>query len=72
MEPEPVKGLIIKNSVSSLGMPNRLKIGDAKLDIIDERPLACNSSTIEKIATRYGKVFMHKSIDCLAPSTKDS
>ena len=52
IEPEPVNGRMIKNSVNSLGIPKILKIGEARLDITRERPLACKSSTIEKIATK--------------------
>ena len=52
IEPEPVNGRMIKNSVSSDGMPNRLKIGEVIFEIKIDSPLACKSSTIEKIATR--------------------
>ncbi len=52
IEPEPVNGRMIKNSVSSDGMPKRLKTGDAIFEIKTESPLACKSSTIENIATR--------------------
>ena len=52
IEPEPVKGLMIKNSVSSLGIPKTLNIGEAIVEIAFDSPLACKSSTMEKIATR--------------------
>ena len=52
IDPEPVNGRIIKNSVSSLGIPKILNIGEARLEMTDERPLACKSSTIEKMATK--------------------
>ena len=52
IEPEPVNGLMIKNSVSSGGIPKKLNTGDAIVEMICESPLACNNSTIEKIATR--------------------
>ena len=52
IEPEPVKGLNIKNSVSSVGILNKLKIGAIALAKIAEIPLIASSSTTAKIATR--------------------
>ena len=52
IEPDPVNGLMIRNSVNSPGIPKTLKIGDAIPEIMEESPLACNNSTIEKIATK--------------------
>ena len=72
IDPEPVNGLNIKNSVSWLGIPKKLNIGAMKPDMTDDKPLIDKSSTIAKIATRYGNVFMHKSTACLAPETKQS
>ena len=72
IEPEPVNGRIIKNSVSSDGIPKIPKIGDASFEISKDNPLACKSSTIEKMATRYGKVLMQSSIACFAPETNES
>ena len=67
-----MNGLKIKNSVSSLGIPKKPKIGAVSFEISLERPLACNNSTIENIATRYGNVLMQRSTAFLAPVTKQS
>ena len=40
IEPEPVNGLKIKNSVSSLGIPKKPKMGAVSFEISLERPLA--------------------------------
>lgn len=72
IEPEPVKGRSIKNSVSSLGIPRKPKAGAVSFEISLESPLAESSSTIENIATKYGNVFMHRSTAFLAPETKQS
>ena len=40
IEPEPVNGRMIKNSVSSAGIPKTLKIGDVIFEIKRDNPLA--------------------------------
>lgn len=72
IEPEPVKGLSTKNSVSSDGMPRKLKTGAVNFVRKLEMPLIAKSSTTEKIATKYAKVLMHRSTAFLAPLTKHS
>ena len=72
IEPEPVNGLKIKNSVSSLGIPKKLNTGEAAFESKEESPLMDNNSTTAKIATRYGKVLIHKSTALRAPVTKQS
>lgn len=67
-----MKGLKIKNSVSSVGMPKKSNTGDANFAKIAEIPLIAKSSTMEKIATRYGNVPMQRSTELFAPETKQS
>ena len=43
IDPEPVNGRKIKNSVSSLGIPKKLNIGADVFDIIDEITLMAKS-----------------------------
>ena len=72
IEPDPVNGRKIKNSVSSEGIPKKLNIGLNSWVKYAEIPLIDSNSTTAKIATRYGKVLMHKSTADLAPLTKHS
>ena len=67
IDPEPVNGRRIINSVSSVGMPKILKIGDAKFARTEDNPLIERSSTTAKIATKYGKVLMQRLTACFPP-----
>ena len=52
IDPDPVNGRKIRNSVSSEGIPKILKIGAAAFEIIADIPLIDKSSTTAKIATK--------------------
>ena len=52
IDPDPVNGRKIRNSVNSEGIPNTLKIGSASFEIMIETPLKERSSTTANIATK--------------------
>ena len=68
--PLPVNGLKSTSSISSVGIPNALKIGESRWASKAVMPLALNKATAIIIEAMYGNISTTKGIDFFAPFIK--